>query len=104
MQDLKPFAIETNALVLLLSQQRRDEGNTPEKMPRVDSGKWSSEIEAGSDFVLGMCRPNFVADTAEDVKKVNCRVGILKNRHGPLGRMDATFDLELQQITCSTSF
>lgn len=99
MNEAKEIAKRLDAVVLLLSQVRREDGVTMSVMPRVDQGKHSSEIEAGSDFIIGLCRPDYDEDVIQQRKRVRLRVGVLKNRHGLPGRYETTFDLARQAIS-----
>ena len=104
MRGLKKLAQRMGVAVVVLSQMAKGGEKTPngpDRCPVVSSGKWSQEIEAASDFVLGMWRPNFVNDTKSGAEKVKAKLAVLKNRHGPHGRVDLTFDLTHQQISGS---
>lgn len=98
MHDLKSIAKSFDCGVIALSQIPRGKGE-PWDPVTLRSAKGSSAIEEVADYMVGVWRPNFQAE--QDTKQEICSLtlGLVKNRHDFVGRLEVAFDVTRQRIT-----
>lgn len=98
MYDLKAFAKACDVAVLLLCQVPRSEVSGPDKPPSLRSGKGSGAIEDTSDFVIGLWRPSYKAETEREQDLVGVSAALLKSRHGFEGVVPFELDRPRQMV------
>ena len=88
--DIKNLAIETDTVILLLSQLSREHSKRAGFRPRLTDLKESGEIENSSDVVF-LIHKDYDEFTSDDNE---VELAIAKNRNGPTGSIMLTFDKE----------
>lgn len=89
---MKAWAKDTGGTCVLLAQLNRQiEGRTgADKMPRLSDLRDSGEIEQDADVVVGLAR-DYMAKGIPDGVGQKAQMGILKNRNGKCGLIDALY-------------
>ncbi|MFT7464312.1 MAG: replicative DNA helicase [Pseudohongiellaceae bacterium] len=88
--SLKQMARETGVPVLALSQLSRGPETRRDKRPTISDLRDSGSIEQDADAVLLMYRDGYYkSQTATQGE--TCEVLVVKNRHGPTGKVELTF-------------
>jgi replicative DNA helicase len=97
--QLKDLAKRYSLVILLLSQLNRGIENRPpdQRAPRLADLRESGAIEQDSDCVIGLWRK--FPDTQQPEDKAHAEICLLKNRSGPIGRLDLTWIPELAMFT-----
>jgi replicative DNA helicase len=90
-RNLKLTATELGTDILMLTQMNRGVESREDKMPNISDARGSGRIEEDSDVILGVMRPYYY-DFQEDPTLL--KIGVLKNRQGPVGHFDAAIDLD----------
>jgi len=85
-RNLKALAREYDCPILVLSQLNRQSEYRPDPHPRLSDIRDSGAVEQDADVVLGLYRDR----ASEDGGMLE--IDILKNRQGPLARVDVEFD------------
>lgn len=88
---IKTTAVELGVDVLLVSQLNRGVENRENKMPGMADCRDSGNIEQDADLILGLLRPAYYRPDADPREM---QIGILKNRQGHCGVMQATVVLD----------
>ncbi len=88
---LKVTAVELGVDVLLASQLNRGVENRDNKMPGMSDLRDSGCVEQDADMILGLLRPAYYNPQADPRE---LQIGILKNRQGHCGVMQATVVLD----------
>lgn len=97
MPVLKRLAITIDGVILLVSQMKR-EGTDMTTMPTAQHGRGSSEIEASSRIVLGLCRPEHAMEVAKEKRVRELGVGVVKSNFGPICRTRIPYDTWYQSV------
>lgn len=90
-RNLKLTATELGIDILMLTQMNRGVESREDKMPTLSDARGSGRIEEDSDVILGVMRPYYY-NFEEDPTLL--KIGVLKNRQGPVGHFDAAIDLD----------
>ena len=87
---LKNLALELNCPVIILSQLNRACDSREDHRPRQSDLRDSGSIEQDADSILTVYRPDCYEPDADKHTNV-AEIGIVKNRHGPLGTVQLTW-------------
>lgn len=88
---IKTTAVELGVDVLLVSQLNRGVESRENKMPGMADLRDSGCVEQDADVILGLLRPAYYRPDADPREM---QIGILKNRQGHCGLMQATVVLD----------
>jgi replicative DNA helicase len=92
-QGLKELAKELNLPVFALSQLSRQSEQRGDKEPQLSDLRDSGEIEQNADVVMFIHRDEYYNPTSENSGVA--RLLIRKNRNGPVGEVQLSFDKRL---------
>jgi replicative DNA helicase len=89
-QSVKQLARELQCPILALSQLNRECEKRPDKRPLLSDLRDSGSIEQDADRVLMLYRDSYYDEDVEEPELTDLYVR--KNRHGPTGHCELTFD------------
>jgi replicative DNA helicase len=95
-RSLKAMARVLDCPVLCLAQLNRGVEARQEKRPLLSDLRESGEVEQSAGIVLSLYREDYYDPETADRGLIE--IGILKNRHGPLGTVKAAFLGRIQRI------
>jgi len=96
-RELRPLAVDTKSAVVALSQLSRS--GKKDRCPKLEDARGSGAIEEVGDIVLGLWRPDWDEEQAQERRVCDLRATILKQKWGYLGTVPFRFDLWLQRMT-----
>ena len=106
--NIKAMAKELDVPVLVLSQlSRAPENRDKSGKPRISDLRDSGAIEQDADVVMLLWRPSYYADKFADKgleDETLAKIDVGKNRNGPVGVADLTFESEFTQFSDRASF
>jgi replicative DNA helicase len=95
-RSLKAMARVLDCPVLCLAQLNRAVEQRHDKRPLLSDLRESGEVEQSAGVVLSLYREDYYDNETPDRGLIE--LGVLKNRHGPLGTVKAAFLGEIQRI------
>jgi len=102
-RSLKILAKELDVPVIALSQLSRSAEKRDDKRPMLSDLRESGAIEQDADIVMFLYREEYYKgeldeEKQEDVDISKTELIVAKNRHGPTGSIEMTFDKEFTRF------
>lgn len=89
-RELKGIARELNITVIALCQVNRGVESRSDRRPRMSDLSESGAIENEADLIITLYRPELYEE--DQRQKGVAEVSVIKNRHGPLGKVTCRFN------------
>jgi replicative DNA helicase len=97
---LKHLALQLECPVVALSQLNRQIESRDKKVPTTADIRESDAIAHDADTIIVIDRPEArLRDETPDEERARANIHLVKNRNGPLGRLQLAFDAECMAFT-----
>lgn len=105
-KELKAIARDQHVRLIVASQLNRANEQRENKTPRMSDLRGSGSIEQDADVILLIHRPSYYRMTDENVDAVDdgdAFVIVVKNRNGPIGKLDYKWNKHCMTFTEKSS-